>query len=700
MMMTVRVQSVALVLLSNNLMFSAQDEFCPELTEVGHKAYRLYELVKAGYRVPPFLVITSDEIEEVFKSELDRDCFIVSKFIPEILKLLPGEEYAVRSSMKMEDMQNLSGAGQFKTVLRVSPDDLCDSIVSVIEDARKKLPHGLQDCSVIVQQYIEPDYAGVTFTRNPMGGREMVTEYRKGVGDKVVGGDRVKKIQYLSGESKNYTKQLPNIGDITDIATSIESFYGFPQDIEWACKGGVTYILQARPITSIDAETWRGIVSIESELPVEERFYFEKTPSCETFERPRPLAFSILEALHGRAGPVERAYANIRVRYISHKNLFRIFGTDLFVDKHVEIKTLFPSLGYKKANTDKPRWETLSGSFMTVKNIFHLSRLPLKDCDKQVERLERIENLLKTTSTSLAESYNILLSQYEVIFETNILAQNSLTILERHLGKQAQFLPELLRYDGSAEVKYGKNILDGNIRGNSINIDDISDFSVRGVSVEKQTGTVAFEKWWNSLPNWKRVGLNPYVKRAKEYVMLREYSRILSVCLIDNIRKHVDKLGLKIFPATSELIYFATIEELIREVVDKTICKKRKESYYQKSLLRMPQYIASFVKNTEKKNCVGVSSGLAEGVVVTKENLKNSDKKVILYTELLTPDIVQNFSVLAGIVSKHGGMLSHLAIMARESGIPIVVTNESVNLTSGEYLRINGLTGEIYKVAD
>ena len=85
-------------------------------------------------------------------------------------------------------------------------------------------------------------------------------------------------------------------------------------------------------------------------------------------------------------------------------------------------------------------------------------------------------------------------------------------------------------------------------------------------------------------------------------------------------------------------------------------------------------------------------AGLAEGIVVTKEHVATMAKPILL-TDLLTPDLVAHFPNIAGIVARQGGLLSHLAIMAREAGLPVVVTDKPIKC--GDYIYLDGTTGEI-----
>jgi pyruvate,water dikinase len=72
---------------------------------------------------------------------------------------------------------------------------------------------------------------------------------------------------------------------------------------------------------------------------------------------------------------------------------------------------------------------------------------------------------------------------------------------------------------------------------------------------------------------------------------------------------------------------------------------------------------------------------------------------LILFTDQLTPDLAQNFSVIKGIVTFQGGLLSHLAILARETSIPIVAGFQWAELEDflGYRVKIDGSLGTMTK---
>jgi pyruvate,water dikinase len=135
---------------------------------------------------------------------------------------------------------------------------------------------------VVVQRMIEPDCAGVMFTRNPLNGAdERVIEASWGLGEAVVAGlvvpdhyaldaqGRVvrrtagEKDIALRGSPEGGTVEEPvadhliatlcladdKLAQLQDLATQCESFFGGGLDLEWAFADGALYLLQCRAMT-------------------------------------------------------------------------------------------------------------------------------------------------------------------------------------------------------------------------------------------------------------------------------------------------------------------------------------------------------------------------------------------------------------------------------------------------------------------
>lgn len=213
------------------------------------KAKNLRILKENGINVPNFITVNGE-------NEIDMS-FSNSEF------------FAVRSSYCLEDDDNNSFAGQFKTILNVKRDEIKNAVLDVIKSYdQKKLYKGISANSlskspVIIQEMIYPDISGVIFTANPLGIlNESVITAGYGLGENVVE-DKTETVTYYynKDESLFYLKEKSNISvdpkilnELTDIALKIKNIFKKESDIEFAVKNGVIYILQARPVTSLNTE--------------------------------------------------------------------------------------------------------------------------------------------------------------------------------------------------------------------------------------------------------------------------------------------------------------------------------------------------------------------------------------------------------------------------------------------------------------
>ncbi len=213
-----------------------------------------------------------------------------------------GEEdtdVAIRSSATAEDLPEASFAGQQDTFLHVSGDE------EVIEYIRKcwaslfearaifyreenNFEHSKVLIAVVVQKMAIADKAGVMFTVNPSTGEEIaLIEGSWGLGEAVVSGDVTpdnyqvdktnneiinvtisdKKVMYTNDESGTSVKvNVPEnlrmervlsddeLIELTEMGKRVQAHYGEPMDTEWAFERDNLFLLQARPITTLDSD--------------------------------------------------------------------------------------------------------------------------------------------------------------------------------------------------------------------------------------------------------------------------------------------------------------------------------------------------------------------------------------------------------------------------------------------------------------
>ena len=222
---------------------------------IGTKAANLFTLLKAGINVPPLLCVTSS---------LDINDSLIEKF--------GDEDVSVRSSSGVEDSAEYSFAGQFNTILNVSPGDIreaAERVLSVPQSdsfrkycANCKVDPDKVNITAIIQKMIRADISGVMFTANPQGIlSEAVIVAGYGTGDNVVE-DKVSTSAYYvsTGEKLYYSERQENspvlsekqIYSLIDTGKKIKEIFGSEMDIEYAIKDDIIYILQARAITTLN----------------------------------------------------------------------------------------------------------------------------------------------------------------------------------------------------------------------------------------------------------------------------------------------------------------------------------------------------------------------------------------------------------------------------------------------------------------
>jgi pyruvate,water dikinase len=252
----------------------------------GSKAVGLGQAIRDGLPVPSGVALSGSIVEAVAAENLDA-LAEVERWVKPL-----GGPLAVRSSAADEDGAQASFAGQHLTLLNVPSHLALGTALSEIwwsanSDSaityRQRV--GLftrPSVGVVVQSLLDPDTAGVMFTKNPIdGSNQRVIEASWGLGEAVVAGmvipdhfrinldgqivertPGLKKVAvrplggggtFEENISSELTEKLclddDQLHQLNQLADRCESIYGPGRDIEWASAGGTLYLLQCRAIT-------------------------------------------------------------------------------------------------------------------------------------------------------------------------------------------------------------------------------------------------------------------------------------------------------------------------------------------------------------------------------------------------------------------------------------------------------------------
>ena len=209
------------------------------------KASRLAAL-KAGSLASCILdqvVLTRDFYENCSDVELN-----------ESLMQIP-EPLIVRSSSFDEDQAN-SNAGKYLSIQNVSKQTLRTHISSVFASYEEST----EGDEVLIQEYLmETDLSGVIFTADPnTGSPYFVINYHSGSDTSAItSGNRNGQTVIVARNIQMDASSLsPRFSNLINLAISAENLLAEgPLDIEFACQGDRTIILQARPLSGNFAKT-------------------------------------------------------------------------------------------------------------------------------------------------------------------------------------------------------------------------------------------------------------------------------------------------------------------------------------------------------------------------------------------------------------------------------------------------------------
>ncbi len=252
----------------------------------GGKAVGLGDALRAGLPVPPGIALPGTAVDLIASGDA-----AATAALQDAVRPLP-TPLAVRSSAVDEDSAGASFAGQHITVLNVPSADSVEAAVrevwwSANSDSaisyRKRLGVFVRpSVGVVVQSLLQPETAGVMFTRNPItGADERLIEASWGLGEAVVSGRVIPDsftvarggdvLERRPGVKKFAIRSAPDGGTVdqeveadlveslclrdeqlqalSSLADDCERVYGAERDIEWAFADGQLYLLQCRAVT-------------------------------------------------------------------------------------------------------------------------------------------------------------------------------------------------------------------------------------------------------------------------------------------------------------------------------------------------------------------------------------------------------------------------------------------------------------------
>jgi phosphoenolpyruvate synthase/pyruvate phosphate dikinase len=267
-------------------------------------------------------LILQAEIPKNIKEEIQR------KF-----KDLNSKYVAVRSSATSEDSTNAAWAGQLESYLNTTEETLLENVKrcwaslfmprAIFYRFEKKLHKQKISVAVVVQKMVESEKSGIAFSVHPVtqNKNQLIIEAGLGLGETIASGQitpdsyviekQPRRITYKNVRTKKQILTNSEILELSDLILKIENHYGFPCDIEWAFEKRKFYIVQSRPITTLNPDNSKKLEikyknnflrKILTKTLGPRKVIFEKISRDTTYIMQEMWAYGCFEALEKKYG--------------------------------------------------------------------------------------------------------------------------------------------------------------------------------------------------------------------------------------------------------------------------------------------------------------------------------------------------------------------------------------------------------------
>jgi rifampicin phosphotransferase len=661
------------------------DELAQDPGLTGGKSAALARGAAAGLNTLPGIVLTT-----AFCDAVDAGTDAAQHpAVKEAFERAGGDERSLvaRSSSVVEDTAESSMAGQFESIIGINGFDEFVSAVMAVLDSRERAGATDQPIAVLVQPLIEPRYGGIMFGIDPVSGRtdRRIVSAVDGGPEPLVSGEVDGSRYVLEPKNAKVMEFAANDGPklpaadlkrLMALSTSVATVFGGPQDVEWAIgTDKKLWLLQSRPVTS----EIRGapVGPIYGPGPVAETFPAPLTELERDLWVP-PLREAVAQAviLAGAATPADVAASQVVV----------------CVDGHVAIDL------------------RLAGEIRSRRTIVHrLNPVPAARELRGSWRVGRLRAALPRLAEHLLDRTDADLEAVPPL--TDLTSRQLIALLHRSR--------DILRALHAHEILMGMLTDTGGNRmtGASVALrvlaearqDGLSDKEIiaRSPSVLALTGPrVAPEA---ELPEEATaVYVAPGCKVCSDNGILREALRLRVRWVQEVSGRAAWELGERLAAAGDltepELIRHMTLEHVEAVATKRAVVVPALVTSHDHDFgAPLPAWFQlSDLGRPIRAQCaseVGGGTGAGGGSGSGPVTYDNDDPPTgsVLVTTTLSPGLGPLLSRLKGIVAETGSVLSHLAILAREAGVPTVVgyAGATQDLPEGAIVLVDGDSGRV-----
>jgi pyruvate,water dikinase len=667
-----------------------RDDEALDVSLVGGKAAALARGVGAGLSALPGVVLTTAFCDAIDAGDDGAAGVAGHPAVREAFERASGDEkdLVARSSSVVEDTAESSMAGQFDSVIGITGFDAFVTAVTAVLESRVRAGAEDHPIAVLVQPLIEPAFGGVMFGCDPVSGRSdrrVVTAVRGGP-EPLVSGE-VDGSRYLLDPATakvlefdaNDGPKLPaaDLRRLLDLSAQVNAVYGGPQDVEWAIGTDKSvWLLQSRPVTT----EIRGV----PQGPI-----YGPGPVAETF--PAPLT----ELEHDLWVPPLREAVREAVLLAGAATQADVDASDVVVcvDGHVAIDL-------RLAGEIKPK----SGVGSKLNPIKSARQL------RSAWRIGRLRSALPRLAENLLDRTDADLEAVPPL--SDLTSRQLIALLHR---SQA-----ILRALHAHEILIGMLTDTGGNRmtGASVALRVLAEARQDGLSdkeILERSPTVLALTAPRVAPTAELPAeaapvhvATPSCQRCSDNGILREALRLRVRWLQELSGRAAWELGVRL-AASGDL----TSPDLIRHMTLEHV-----EAVATKRAVVVPVLVATHDHNfgaplpawfqlsdlgkpiraqcaSEVGGGTGAGGGSGSGPVTYDAD--DPPAGSVLVTTTLSPGLGPLLPRLKGIVAETGSVLSHLAILAREAGVPTVVgyAGATSDLPEGTVVHVDGDGGRV-----
>ncbi|NDK08965.1 hypothetical protein EOM39_07055 [Candidatus Gracilibacteria bacterium] len=691
---------------------------------------------------------------------------ILSKEMPEDIKTeilkfyknLDCKFVAVRSSATSEDSASAAWAGQLDSFLNTTNETLLENVKkcwsslftprAIFYRFEKKLNNDKIAVAVVVQKMVDSKESGIAFSVHPVTQDEnqIIIEAGFGLGEAIVSGsitpdsyvidkqgfnildinvNEQTKALYKKDKGGNEWKELGEKGkkqvlaekeiiELSKLIVKIENHYRFPCDIEWAKEKGKIYIVQSRPITTLNknmvfSHSWSKLLTRKNSIFMD---YIKLYGASNKFiDLGWDYTIKNFKVVNG-------------INYIAEDYPGYIKSLENHTKKDNKILNKIVRSAYKNIKSFKDVWG----------KIYQLDTDNLLDSELRILYRKYLKTIFKLMAYLFPPLYaeNILTKKISYIIsrKSDKPREDLLSIItipkKRSLVQQENIDYYTLLKKSEDEDKNIKKHLskwawlgDHNFFGDFWTFEDIRKrITSENEDAEKMLNkiiTTEGELEKKSKLEIKKLNLSKeeidLIHLIKEYVYLRTFRLDMLFYSEFKVKNLLDQIAFRMGLKYEEFVLLTHNE--IDNWFDKKInykqeIDKRKRNYaivLEDSKLRLisGDEVKSFEEFDEDSTAETIKGsiafkGLVRGrakIILHKNEFNKFKNGDVLITAMTTPDYVPLMKKASAIITDEGGITCHAAIISRELNIPCIIGTKLATqiLKDNYFLEVNANKG-------